>query len=110
MSFGGPQAQTDTRASLEILMVCSKSPLAPVEAFQLRVFLHRMQGGLGPQIAQQRVALLGHLPQSLSLPAAVLTRDHPDEAGHLVGGGEATRVAEKYLGRQSGHGTHTWMR
>jgi len=26
MRFSGPQAQTDTRDSLDILMVCSKSP------------------------------------------------------------------------------------
>ena len=35
--------------------------LATVEAFQLRVFLHRMHRRFHPQIAQQRVALLGYL-------------------------------------------------
>ena len=33
--------------------------LAPIEAFQLWVFPHRMHRRFGPQIAQQRVTLLG---------------------------------------------------
>ena len=34
--------------------------LATVESFQLRVFSRGMHGSFRPQIAQQRVALLGH--------------------------------------------------
>src|SRR2546430_14907407 len=52
--------------------------LATIESFQLRVFSYGMQRRFGPQIAQQRIALLGQGPQPLSLAATVLTRDHPD--------------------------------
>ncbi len=61
-------------------------------------------------LAQQRVALLGHLTQSLSFPAAVLTGDHPDVAGDLVGGSKATGIAEKYLRGQGRHRSHARMR
>jgi len=43
--------------------------LAPIEAFQLRIFLYRMHRRFRPQIAQQRVALLAPFPSSLSFPA-----------------------------------------
>jgi len=84
--------------------------LAPVESFQLRVVSYCMHRRFGPQIAQQRVALLGHVPQPLSLPAAVLTGNHPDIAGNLLGGGKAAGISQKHLGRQRRHRPHTWMR
>ena len=80
---------------------------APMEAFQLWVFPDRMHGRFGPQIGQQRVALLGHLSQSLPPPAGVFTEDHPDIAGQLVAGGKATRVAEKHVGGQGRRGGRT---
>src|SRR4029077_17967280 len=83
--------------------------LATLEALQLRVFPYRMHPCFGPQIAQQGVALLGQFSQSLSLPAGVLTPNHPEVAGHLVGGVEATRVTEKNIGRQSRHRTYARM-
>src|SRR5438132_9052984 len=63
--------------------------LATIEAFQLRIFSYRMDRRFGPQIAQQRVALLGQFPQPLPLTAGVFTRDHSDVAGDLVTVGEA---------------------
>ena len=53
-----------------------------------------------PQIAQQRITLLAQVPQPLSLPATVLTRDYPDIAGHLLGAGKTRRISEKHFGRQ----------
>src|SRR4029077_2327832 len=64
-----------------------------------------MHRRFGPQVAQQRVAFLGQFSQSLSLSAGMLTRNHPDVAGDLVGGGKTTRVSKKHLGRQSRHCT-----
>jgi hypothetical protein len=84
--------------------------LPPIEAFKLRIFLNRMHGRFGPQIAQQGVAFLGQFSQSLSLSAAALTGDHPDIAGHLIAAGKAIRVPEKHLGRQGGYRTHPGMR
>jgi len=78
--------------------------LAAIESFQLRVFSYCMHRRFRPQIAQQRVALLGHRPQPLSLAAAVLAWDHPDHpdiAGHLLGGGKAAGISEKHLGGQN---------
>ena len=42
--------------------------LATIEAFQLRIFSYRMDRRFGPQIAQQRVALLGQFPSRCRLP------------------------------------------
>src|SRR5205814_1014124 len=75
--------------------------LATVESFQLRIVSYGMHRRFGPQIAQQRVALLGHVPQPLSLPAAVLTGNHPDIAGNLLGGGKAAGISQKHLGRKA---------
>ena len=58
--------------------------LATVEPFQFSVFLYCMHHRFRPQIAQQRVALLGHLSQPLPLAAGVFARDHPDVARYLV--------------------------
>src|SRR2546426_999652 len=83
--------------------------LAPVEASQLRVFLYRMHHRFGPQIAQQRVAFLAHLSQSLPLAAGVFARDHPDVAGYFLATGESTWIPDKHLGRQRRHRAHARM-
>jgi hypothetical protein len=84
--------------------------LGTIKTFQLRVFAYRMHRRLGPQIAQQGIAFLAHLSQSLVLAAAVLAGNHPDVAAHLVTVGKAVGVAEKHLGRQSRHRSHARMR
>lgn len=53
---------------------------------------------LSIESAQQGVASLGHLPQSLPLAARVLGGNHSDVAAYLVAMGEARRIAEKHLG------------
>src|SRR2546422_5657925 len=83
--------------------------LATIEAFQLRIFSYRMDRGFGPQIAQQRVALLGQFPQPLPLTAGVFTRDHSDVAGYVLAIGETARVSQEHLRRQCCHGSHTGM-
>jgi hypothetical protein len=84
--------------------------LATIESFQLWVFSYGMQRRFGPQVAQQRIALLGQGPQPLSLAATVLTWDHPDITSHLLGGGKAARISEKHFGRQCRQRSHTRMR
>src|SRR5438067_1950685 len=64
---------------------------ATIEPFQLRVFPGCMHHCFCPQITQQRIALLAHLSQSLSLSAAVLRGDHSNVTGKLVGRGKTTR-------------------
>src|SRR6266540_265733 len=84
--------------------------LATIESFQLWVFSYGMQRRFGPQIAQQRIALLGQGPQPLSLAAAVLAWDHPDIASNLLGSGKAAGISQKHLGRQCRDRPHTRMR
>jgi hypothetical protein len=57
----------------------------------------------GPQITQQRVALLGQFPQPLSLTAGVFTRDHSDVAGYVLALGKAARIPQEHLRRQGRH-------
>src|SRR6266852_3564726 len=83
--------QHDPQANTQF--VCRRNPrlahpfldkLATLEAFQLRIFSYRMDRRFGPQIAQQRVALLGQFPQPLPLTAGVFTGDHSDVAGYVL--------------------------
>ena len=69
-----------------------------------------MHGSFRPPIAQQRVALFGHFSQALPASAAVLTGDHPDIAGYLIGMAKAAGIAEKHLGGQGRHRSHACMR
>jgi hypothetical protein len=69
-----------------------------------------MDRRFGPQIAQQRVALLGSFPQPLPLTAGVFTGDHSDVAGYVLAIGEAVRVSQEHFRRQCGHGSHPGMR
>src|SRR2546430_3796386 len=84
--------------------------LATIEAFQFWIFSYRMDRRFGPQIAQQRVALLGQFPQPLPLTAGVFTWDHSDVAGYVLALGEAARVSQEHLRRQCRHRSHTGMR
>src|SRR5207245_9438855 len=100
-------AQHDPQADTQF--VCRRNPrlahpfldkLATIEAFQLRVFHYRMDRRFGPQIAQQRVALLGQFSQPLSLTAGVFTWDRSDVAGYVLAIGEAAGVSQDHLRRQ----------